>query len=373
MSSDYIPELGIYIHFPFCLKKCDYCAFSTWDDRFNLVEPYLQAVKSEIISWSEKKDLVPTSIYFGGGTPSLMDQSQISSLLELFHIGKDVEITLECNPETVSLAKLVDFRQIGINRLSFGVQSFSPHVLTSLGRIHSVDNAFKAFEFAREAGFENISLDLIYGAKDESDQDWIYSLEKCFELKPTHLSAYALTVEPGTVLAKDPLRYPDNDIQAKRYEVADILAQKARMSWYEISNWAIEGYECRHNQLYWNKRDYLGFGCSAHSYVNGQRRWNFSSLKKYLEASSTGHSLCCGKEDLTDQENNFELLMLGLRTSNGISLSDMFKLSPKLGDNFFSSLDASLGDLLEITNDIVRLTLKGRLLANEVITYLSSL
>lgn len=365
-------ELGIYIHFPFCLKKCDYCAFSTWDDRFDLVQPYLEAVKSEIVSWNKKTSLAPASIYFGGGTPSLMDAKQIFSLLELFDIGKDVEITLECNPETVSVAKLVDFKRLGINRLSFGVQSFSPHVLTSLGRIHSVDNAVKAFGFAKEAGFGNISLDLIYGARGESDQDWIYSLEKCFELGPTHLSAYALSVEPGTVLSKDPFRYPDDDIQATRYEILDDLAQEAGMGWYEISNWAFKGYECRHNQIYWSKKNYLGFGCSAHSYMNGQRRWNFSSLKKYLEASLDGRSLCCGKEDLTDEQNRLELLMLGLRTNDGISLSDLFKLFPRLEKIFPYSLDASLLDLLEISNEVVRLSLKGRLLTNEVVNYLSS-
>ncbi len=372
MNSDIESGFGIYIHFPFCLKKCDYCAFSTWDDRFDLVEPYLQALKLEITSWSKNMELAPTSIYFGGGTPSLMEAKQISPLLELFDIDKDVEITLECNPETVSVSKLVDFKNIGINRLSFGVQSFSSHVLASLGRIHSADNAIKAFGFAKEAGFENISLDLIYGASGESDQDWLYSLEKCFELKPTHLSAYALTVEPGTALSKDPLRYPDDDVQAKRYEVIDELAEKIGMRWYEISNWAFEGYESRHNQIYWSRKNYLGFGCSAHSYIDGQRRWNFSSLNKYLEASLYGRSLCCGKEDLTDKQNRLEVLMLGLRTKDGISLSDLFKLFPKLESIFFNSLDASLTELLEITQKRVRLTLKGRLLANEVINYLSS-
>ena len=277
------PGFGVYLHVPFCTRRCDYCAFATWTDRFHLVGDYLRACEAEITKVVGSGIPPADSVFFGGGTPSLLRPEQIHGLLSLIPLTRGAEVTIECNPETIDAPKLEGYREAGVNRLSFGVQSMVPAVLAALGRSHDPTSVRRAVEAAGSAGFdERYNLDLIFGAAGETVGDWERTLNSVLALDPSpaHVSAYALTVEPGTPLARDLNRHPDPDDQADKYAVAEDLLGSAGLDWYEISNWARPGARCRHNSLYWSQGEYRGFGCSAHSHLvdpaagTARRWWN---------------------------------------------------------------------------------------------------
>ena len=237
---------GVYLHVPFCARRCDYCAFATWTDRHHLMADYAAACRREITS----ADLPPaTSVFFGGGTPSLLPFPLLISMLEVIDLASGAEVTVECNPETVRPESLAAYRKAGVTRLSFGVQSMVPHVLAGLGRAHDPALVLHAVAWAKDAGFgSSFNLDLIYGAAGESVDDWRRSLDEVLALDPPHVSAYALTVEPGTPLARQSWRHPDDDDQADKYALADRALVASGLSWYEVSNWAKPGRDCRHNR-----------------------------------------------------------------------------------------------------------------------------
>jgi oxygen-independent coproporphyrinogen-3 oxidase len=299
-----------------------------------------------------------TSVFFGGGTPSLLPAELLVSVLSAVRRSADAEVTVECNPETVSAGLLAAYRAAGVNRLSFGAQSFVPHVLASLGRVHDVDSVARAVALARDAGFENFNLDLIFGAAGESLADWRRSLDAALALDPPHLSAYALTVEPGTPLARDSCRHPDGDDQADKYVVADSVLSAAGLEWYEISNWSRPGFECRHNLLYWQQGDYRGIGCAAHSHVEGRRWWNVRTPERYIAAVSDGRSPEAASECLDAPAREVERLQLALRTRSGVPAAAL-------------DVDALPAGLVEHVDDRVVLTRNGRLLANEVLVHLA--
>jgi putative oxygen-independent coproporphyrinogen III oxidase len=346
-------EFGVYVHIPFCARRCDYCAFATWTDRTHLIDRYLDAVVDEITR--ARVDGLPpaTSVFFGGGTPSLVPADRLTEVLGAIVRSDDAEVTVECNPETVTPELLSTYRDGGVNRLSFGVQSMLPHVLASLGRQHDPESVSRAVEWARQAGFTNFNLDLIYGAATESLDDWSRTLERVLSFEPPHLSAYALTVEPGTPLADEPDRHPDDDDQADKYELASARLAAAGLEWYEISNWARPGHECRHNRLYWDQGQYLGVGCAAHSHRDGRRWWNVRTPDRYLELVGAHRSAESGAEQLPSGARRLEGLQLALRTSDGVP-------AEALPD------DPDLEGLVEVIDGRARLTVAGRLLANEV-------
>jgi oxygen-independent coproporphyrinogen-3 oxidase len=359
-------QFGVYIHVPFCTRRCDYCAFATWTDRFHLFEDYLAACETEIRSAVAEGMPEAGSVFFGGGTPSLLTPAQLRALLSCLPMSPRAEVTVECNPETVDRSKLEGYRKAGVNRLSFGVQSMVPSVLASLGRSHEPAAVVDAVEAAGAAGFaDSYSVDLIFGAAGESAGQWVETLEAVLGLdpQPTHVSAYALTVEAGTPLARDRARHPDPDDQAEKYETADELLRGAGLSWYEISNWARPGSRCRHNSLYWLQGEYLGFGCAAHSHRvdragGGARRWwNVRTPERYIRAMSRGVPAVGGEEDLDPVARGMERVELLIRTREGVPE----RCLPGWRD------DPDLRRLVESApGDRVALTLAGRLLANEV-------
>jgi putative oxygen-independent coproporphyrinogen III oxidase len=322
---------GVYIHIPFCTTRCDYCAFATWTDRWHLADDYVEACVS-----AARRELAgkppATSLFFGGGTPSLLSQGQLARILDAVPLADGAEVTVECNPETVDAATLRGYRAAGITRLSFGVQSMVPHVLASLGRRHAPETVRRAAQEAAGAGFgDSYSVDLIFGASAETTSDWEFTLRAVlgFDPPPGHVSAYALTVEPGTPLGTDPRRHPDPDIQAERYLLAEEILADAGLAWYEISNWARPGSECLHNQLYWERGEYLGIGCAAHSHridpATGwaRRWWNVRTPDRYIRLVAAYLPTEAAGEDVDPRTGEMEALQLALRTRTGVPATSL--------------------------------------------------
>ncbi|MBV8952091.1 MAG: radical SAM family heme chaperone HemW [Actinobacteria bacterium] len=354
---------GVYVHVPFCTVRCDYCDFATWTDRAHLVQTYVDACVVDVRRRVTTGELSAAagSVFFGGGTPSLLLPAQLASILGEIPLDRDAEVTVECNPDSVDDAKLDGYAAGGVNRLSFGVQSMRPHVLQALGRTHDPDNVARAVAAARRCGFRRLNLDLIYGTPGESLDDWRATLDDALALGPDHVSAYALTVEPGTPLgrlvAAGSRPAPDDDDQADKYTVADEVLERSGLAWYEISNWARPGQECRHNELYWHGGEYVGIGCAAHGHTGGRRWWNVRTPERYVALVAAGTSTEAGSEVRDDGVCAEEDLALGLRTRAGVEL-------PEAAQTVASDLVAA--GLLERHGGRIVLTRRGRLLASEV-------
>ncbi len=353
-------SFGIYVHIPFCAVRCDYCDFATFDDRAHLIDSYVDACVTDL---RRHAGGVPTatSVFLGGGTPSLLSVEQVAGILSATNRSPDAEVTLEANPDTVDSERLDGYRAAGVTRLSLGVQSTRPSVLAALGRTHRPEHVGDAVAAARAAGFEEISVDIIYGADGETPHDWRSTLDEVIGMGVDHVSAYALTVEKGTPLARrveaGEVAPPEEDLQADAYAVADGALSAAGMEWYEISSWARPGHECRHNCLYWEQGDYLGIGSAAHGHTAGRRSWNVRIPERYVDCIRRGETPEAGSETLDGAARAEEALTLSLRTSAGAVVSEAAE-----------DLVADLvqGALLERVGARVALTLRGRLLANDV-------
>jgi putative oxygen-independent coproporphyrinogen III oxidase len=358
-------RFGVYVHIPFCSRRCDYCAFATWTDRHHLMEAYSLACRTDIGRAVDGGMPAATSVFFGGGTPSLLPAALLTAILQAVPRQKGSEVTVECNPDTVTPELLLAYRDAGVTRLSFGVQSMDPAVLVTLGREHDPASVRAAVAAAGETGFADaFSVDLIYGAAGESVSSWRDTIKGVLSLEPSpaHISAYALTVEPGTPLARDAARHPDGDDQADKYAVADDLLGEAGLSWYEISNWARPGAACAHNRLYWEQGEYQGIGCAAHSHAVGadgtaRRWWNVRTPDRYIGLVERGEPVEAAGEDIDAAGRRFEKVTLALRTAAGARRDDVNK----------AAVDELVeGGLVEEAGDRVVLTRRGRLLANEV-------
>ena len=350
--------LAAYVHVPFCRHRCDYCAFATYVDRDHLMADYVVALLADIGAAREDGRLTPVrAVFFGGGTPSRLDPDDLAAVLAAIPREQGAEVTVECNPEDVDDALLATYKGAGVTRISLGAQAVAPHVLASLGRDHDFAEVAAAAEQVGSAGFASWNLDVIYGAAAESDADWSAALEAVVALGPPHVSAYALTVEPGTPLAADPARHPDDDVQARRYETADAVLSAAGFSWEEISNWARPGHTCAYNNLAWAGGDYLGFGSAAHSHRHTRRWWNLRRPERYIEAVRSGASPVAGAETLDEARRTFETLALALRTPAGVP---GWALAP----------DPDLVGLVEWSAGRAVLTVRGRMLASEIATRL---
>jgi putative oxygen-independent coproporphyrinogen III oxidase len=343
---------GAYVHIPFCAHRCDYCAFATWTDRGHLVSRYLAALGREIDAANAEGFPALTSVFFGGGTPSLVPAEALMDVLERLPLARGAEVTVECNPDTLTAALLATYVERGVTRVSLGVQSMVGHVLGALGRTHNPQNVERSVALVRASGLPTFNLDVIYGAAGETLDDWRATLEQCLAFDPPHVSAYGLTVEAGTPLADDPSRYPDDDDQADKYLLADALLREAGLVNYEISNWARPGAECRHNLLYWEQGEYIGFGCAAHSHRNGARWWNVRTIERYVALIEKGRSAEGGRENLDAAGRRLEGLQLALRTRDGVPARTL-------------PVD-ELPGLVHVDDGQARLTVSGRLLANEV-------
>ena len=339
----------VYVHIPFFAQRCDSCAFATWTDRHHLQQAYMAALLADV----RRTDLPPvTSVFVGGGTPTLVDPHLLAAVLRALPTVDGAEMTVECNPDDLDVSILQVYADAGVNRVSIGVQSMVPHVLRSLGRTHEPANVRTAVEAVRAAGIPTFNLDLIYGGAGESLDDWRTTLEGALALEPTHVSAYALTVEAGTPLFDEPDRHPDDDDLADKYELADDLLVASGRENYEVSNWALPGHECRHNVLYWQQGDYLGFGSAAHSHRAGRRWWNLRTPERYLGAVERGETTEAAGETLDAETQRVEGLQLRLRMRDGVP-ADALELD-------------GLEGLVDVRDGTARLTRHGRLLANEV-------
>ncbi len=355
-------EIGAYVHVPFCASKCEYCAFATWTDRGHLQSSYLDALGTEIDRAVAEGFGPVTTVFVGGGTPTLVDPEHLAGVIRRIPVVAGAEVTVECNPDDVTVPMLRTFAGAGVNRVSVGVQSMSPHVLAALGRTHDPANVERAVAAVVEAELPTFNLDLIYGAVGESVDTWRDTVERALELDPPHVSAYGLTVEAGTPLADQPERHPDDDDQADKYEVADELLVAAGLANYEVSNWARPGHESRHNFLYWRQAEYRGFGCAAHSHAAGRRWWNVRTPDRYIDLVARGESVEAAAETLDEQTRQMEALQLILRTRDGVP-ADAFE------DGALERLDGLLVPHSDDPERVV-LTRRGRLLANEITTYL---
>jgi oxygen-independent coproporphyrinogen-3 oxidase len=358
---------GVYVHVPFCVTRCGYCDFNTYTDLGGLQGSYAETAVREIrLAGRVLGDAAPPvdTVFVGGGTPTVLAPDDLGAILRAIDdelgLAPGAEVTTEANPDSVDADSLKRLRDVGFNRVSFGMQSAVPHVLSVLDRTHTPGRPEAAVQEARAAGFEQISLDLIYGTPGESDADWSASLDAAVGAQPTHVSAYALIVEDGTRLARQVARgelpAPDDDVLADRYLVAD--ERLAHLGWYEVSNW---GAPCRHNVGYWTGGDWWGIGPGAHSHVGGVRWWNVKHPASYAARLQAGASPGAGRELLSDEDRRVERILLEVRLRSGVPLS---LLTPRGRD----AVRRHHGEgLLTVAEDRAVLTTKGRLLADAVV------
>jgi oxygen-independent coproporphyrinogen-3 oxidase len=364
---------GVYIDFPFCLARCSFCAFNIQGYREGFAARYAEALQKEVIRYADApiwQDRIVTSIYLGGGTPSLYAPEVLTDLVDLCRkrlpIAVDVEVTLEAHPATIHAENLSPLREGGINRLSMGVQSFSDAHLQALGRHHTAEVARTAFLAAREAGFINIGIDLIYALPDQPFSDWEATLQAAIDLAPEHLSLYGLSVEEGSLFYKKAkaglLPLPSEEEAIAQYQAAQRLLAAAGYRQYEISNFARPGFECRHNLLYWDRGEVLGVGLSAHSYFDREHRANTDSLQAYLEAIASDRLPIDRIEKVSPEALRRDRIIFGLRKTEGVPL-ELFEEDPSLRE----AADRLISEgLLTIDQRQIRLTSKGLLLADEV-------
>ena len=371
------PVFSVYVHVPFCAVRCGYCDFNTYTaqelsrDGTTITQAnYVATLAIEIKMAGEQLGPRPIStIFFGGGTPTLLAPSAIEEALILleqqFGFLNDIEITTEANPESVTSESLKQLRDCGVNRISFGMQSAVPHVLSMLDRTHSPQCLITAMHEAKAAGFEHISVDLIYGTPGESLADWRQSIEVALELPIDHISAYALIVEDGTKFSRKVQRgdvaMPEDDETADKYLIAAEAFEKAGFAWYEVSNWARPGGECRHNLAYWSGEDWWGFGPGAHSHLAGQRWWNVKHPAAYAQRLELGELPVMDRELLTPAQREVERIMLNLRIRTGLRLATLPHTAAYQGlvDGYFDQASFQSGQAV--------LTLKGRLMADAVV------
>jgi oxygen-independent coproporphyrinogen-3 oxidase len=313
-----------YVHIPFCSAVCPYCDFAVVAGRDDLATRYIDALCDEIATSEPWRAL--DAVYFGGGTPSHLDHSLLSrafdALVTRYGIAPDAELSLEANPEDFSSEQASRLREIGFNRVSFGAQSLDDSVLLSLGRRHRPEQIEMSVRAAREAGFDNVSLDLIYGTPGETDSSWEQSLQRTVEIDPDHISCYALTVEPGTPLGRsvgDGAPAPDPDVQADRYELAERLLASAGFDRYEVSNWSKPERECRYNLTVWAQGEYEAFGNGAHGFKKGRRYRNHRRLDAYIDRVESGRSPEAGHDVIAGWDAEIDRLFVGLRRSVGVA------------------------------------------------------
>lgn len=368
-------ELGIYIHIPFCVRKCFYCDFVSYAKKESVQKKYIEALQKEILNWKKSnKDVKIKTIYIGGGTPSCIDSKFITEILNLINIKNAEEITIEVNPGTVNKEKLYDYKNAGINRLSIGLQSTNNELLKKIGRIHNYEQFLETYKMAREVGFNNINVDLMIGLPGQTMDDLKTSLEDIINLNPEHISVYSLILEDETPLKKmienNILKLPEEDLERQMYWYTKDFLKINGYNHYEISNFAKQGFYSKHNLDCWEQKEYIGFGISAHSYIDRKRFGNISNLDNYIKNCIEGgfdkNRIIEEEQDKKDEMK--EYMILGLRKINGISIQ---KFENKFNENpivlFKKELNKLFNEgLIIIDGDIIRLSNKGLDFANIV-------
>jgi oxygen-independent coproporphyrinogen-3 oxidase len=370
---------GIYIHIPFCRARCSYCDFATGTYNGALAERYVRALSKEIRSFPtlEHEAAEADTIYFGGGTPSLLSPAQVKVILEAVHerfpVSANAEVTMEMNPGTLTPQTLLEFKRLGINRASFGAQTFDDRELSQLGRTHTAQDVRLTIKYLREAGFTNVSFDLIAGLPGQTLEAWAKNLREALSLRPEHLSFYLLEVHEGTPLAEQIKRgrmpLPDDDLAAEMYRLMLTEAGAAGYEHYEISNLTLPGFESRHNSKYWLGHPTYGFGCSSHSFDGERRRWSHErDALGYTELIETGRTPVVENFELSETDVEAEAVFLGLRLLRGINLREY---RARFGRDLYKERAEDLkrlseAGLIELTDELLRLTPTGALLSNEV-------
>jgi len=369
---------GIYIHIPFCKSRCSYCDFATGIYEKEMAARYVDALVYDISATRSGKEMSAVdTVYFGGGTPSILSPKQIARILstvrESFEVSATAEITLEINPGSVTTSVLNEFRSAGINRASFGAQTFDDRELARLGRAHTSTDTVKTFHALREAGFDNVSFDLIAGLPGQSMSGWKENVERSLALRPEHLSFYLLEVHSGTPLAQHIERglqpKPDDDLAAEMYEWMLARAEVAGYEHYEISNLCLPTFESQHNTKYWTGAAYYGFGCSAHSYDGSETRWsNERDVATYVAAVENRKTPVVELHELTRDELRAEAVFLGMRMMRGVNTKDYQQLfGVDILNEYRQDLDRfQEAGLIKFEGDILRLTRAGALMSNEV-------
>lgn len=369
-------KFGIYVHIPFCKKKCKYCDFISFSCFEEKEEEYVNCLIKEIEN--KKCSNVVSTIYIGGGTPSIIDSKNIIKILGTiysnFNVLDDAEITIEINPGTVTKEKLQDYKNAGVNRLSIGLQSAENRILELIGRIHTYEDFLKTYNLSREIGFKNINVDLMLAIPTQTEKELISSVEKIIELNPEHISLYSLILEEGTELeslvSKKELELLDEKIERKMYWDTKKLLEKNGYNHYEISNFSKKGFESNHNMDCWNQEEYLGIGLASHSYFENKRFSNIDNLNKYLEnINNSDFEKNIELHEIQDKPNKMkEFMMIGLRKIDGVKISDFekkFRINPLFYFRFeISKLTDE--DLIEVDLDNIKLTKNGLDLANQV-------
>jgi oxygen-independent coproporphyrinogen-3 oxidase len=362
---------GVYLHIPFCRSRCSYCDFATGLYESELAERYVSALVTEIDRESKRERI--DTIYFGGGTPSLLSPSQVERILEAvqdhFDVAPASEITMEMNPGTVTREILTEFRKLGINRASFGAQTFDDRELARLGRSHTSKETLETFRNLRDAGFDNVNLDLIAGLPGQTLERWQENVECALDLRPEHLSFYLLEVHEGTPLAEHIRKglqpKPDEDLATEMYEWMLERASTAGYQHYEISNLCLPSYESRHNSKYWTGDAYYGFGCSSHSYDGARLRWsNERDVAKYVKLIEEQATPVVERSELGESDLRAEAVFLGMRMMRGVNAKDY---EVQFGVDLRNELDRFVeAGLVEFAGDTIRLTRAGALMSNEV-------
>ena len=372
-------KIGIYIHIPFCIRKCSYCDFYsiTWNNVSE--DKFAEAVSNEIKGYKDrvKKDYTIDTIFFGGGTPTIIKPESLGKIIktlnEIIEIDKNCEITMEANPNTLTEDKLRQYKDMGINRLSIGIQSLNDEILKKIGRVHCSTEALDAIDMAVNAGFENINADIMFNIPGQTIYDIEDTLYKIIHKGVKHISFYSLKLEEGTLMyvmeKLNKITMPDEDYEREMYYAGRNVMEKSNLHQYEISNFSHEGFECRHNLKYWNQEEYIGFGPSAHSFLNNVRYSNSSDLKLYCEENSSMSCQRTIQEKLGRDDLMFEYIMLRLRLKEGLNIKTF---NDKFSADFCKLYSKQINDLLkncliETEGDNIRLTLKGMDLSNYVI------
>lgn len=365
-------EIEVYIHIPFCIKKCAYCDFLSMQAKSDVQEAYLQALLNEIAHTNVDNGYQIVSVFIGGGTPSVLPGEWIGIILEKlktrFSFSIDAEISIECNPGTVDGKKLALYQQAGINRISFGLQSCNNQELLRLGRIHSYETFLESYETARAAGFANINVDLMSGLPMQTLADWEDSLHQTVQLAPEHISAYSLIIEEGTPFALQKLTLPDEETERQMYERTHEILEQYGYRQYEISSYAKKGFACRHNIGYWQRVPYLGIGLGAASLIQDTRYSNTQDLAVYLKKSKEPDSIRYNYEVLDKKARMEEFLFLGLRMLKGIRLEDFkHQFSAELLDLYGEQIKRMIKQgLLSLDDWSLKLTRQGISLSNYV-------
>ncbi len=373
MDKDY---LGIYVHIPFCSKKCLYCDFASYDNQFDKEELYIRNLVKEIENFNKEKYIVD-SIFIGGGTPSVLSVESILKIgeaLNKFDFDKNIEFSVECNPCSINEEKLIAMKSIGVNRISFGLQSYNDNILKSIGRVHNVEMFDKAYKTARDIGIENINVDIMFNLPNQTFEEFKSTLKSVTELEPEHLSVYGLIIEEDTpfyeMVEKKQIDMPDEDVDRDMYELCETYLSERGYNKYEISNYCKDGYECRHNVKYWTREEYIGFGLNSHSMIGNVRFCNTGNLDEYLKEDFYEKYCYIEKEDVSVQQQIEEYIFLGLRLMDGINIKS-------LEEKYDVSFNELYGELIEklekeklicVNGDNMKLTKMGVNLSNYVMS-----